>query len=179
MYAAPRIGLRYVDDVLRTSRESPDTILQKCNQLHPNLEFTIELLDQERAIVFLDMKIRRKNNGLLVTEWYRKPSDTDVLLNYRSCAPLSFKRNLIQGTVHRIFNATSSWLAFDEALTTCKSVWKKNQYPEVSTDGIVLDTLEKCRERYSNSVGNAHRDKEIKKDHIIIQYRGRVTDQFV
>ena len=70
MYAAPRIGFRYVDDVLRTSRESPDTILQKCNQLHPNLEFTIEFLDQERAIVFLDMKIRRKNNGLLVTEWY-------------------------------------------------------------------------------------------------------------
>ena len=108
IYAAPRISLRYVDDVLRTSRESPDTILQKSNQLHPNLEFTIKLLDQERAIVFLDKKIRRKNNGLLVTEWYRKPSDTDVLLNYRSCAPLSFKRNLIQGTVRRKFNATSS-----------------------------------------------------------------------
>ena len=108
MYAAPRIGLRYVDDVLRTSRESPDTILQKCNQLHPNLEFTIERLDQERAIVFLDMKIRRKNNGILETEWYRKPSDTDVLMNYRSCAPLSFKRNLFRGTVHRLFNATSS-----------------------------------------------------------------------
>ena len=100
-------------------------------------------------------------------------------MNYRSCAPLLFKRNLFQGSVHRIFNATSSWPAFDEALTTCKNVWKKNQYPEEFIDGIVLDILEKCRERRSNSVGNAHRDKEIKKDHFIIQYRGRVTDQFV
>ena len=115
MYAAPRIGFRYVDDDLRTSRESPDTFLQKCNQLHPNLEFTIELLDQERAIVILDMKIRRKNNGLLVTEWYRKPSDRD---------------------------------------------------------DIVLDTLEKRRGRYSNSVGNAHRDKEKRKTTLLFSTGG-------
>ena len=91
-------------------------------------------------------QIWNSQSSFWTKRWYRKPSNTDVLMNYRSCAPLSFKRNIIQGTVHRIFNATSSWPAFDEALTTCKNVWKKNQYPEEFTDGIVLDTLEKCRE---------------------------------
>ena len=152
-----KIALRYMDDVVRTSRASPDVILSKCNRLHTNLEFTIELLDQEKSIVFLDMKIKRRSDGFLETEWYRKPSDTDTLLNYRSCAPISFKKNLIQGTVHRIFNATSTWPAFDEALSICNDLWRKNQYPEEFTDQIVLPTIEKCMGRESNSERNATR----------------------
>ena len=52
----------------------------------------------------------------------------------------------LKGTLFRE-QSIASWPVFDEALTTCKNVWKKNQYPEEFTDGIVLVTLEKCRER--------------------------------
>ena len=38
------------------------------------------------------------------------------LLNFCSCAPLQHRKNVIQGTVHRVSNATSKWLAFHKAL---------------------------------------------------------------
>ena len=50
---------------------------------------------------------------------------------------------MIQGTVHRVFNATSNWLAFDQALEKNKSCWTKNQYPEEWSSKIVNQTLEK------------------------------------
>ena len=166
------------------------------------MEFTIELLDQEKSIVFLDMKIKRRSDGCLETEWYRKPSNTDTLLNYRSCAPISFKKNLIQGTVHRIFNATSTWPAFDEALSICNDLWRKNQYPEEFTDQIVLPTIEKCMGRGSNSErketrryageeGNSDKSRgesnltsnneseERAKYPFVIPYRSRISDQFI
>ena len=47
--------------------------------------------------------------------WYKKPTDTGQILNFCSCAPLQRKKNAIQGTVQRVFNATFNWLAFNQA----------------------------------------------------------------
>ena len=45
----------------------------------------------------------------------QKSTDTGIILNFRSCAPLQHK-NGIQMTVHRIFNATSDRQSFNVAL---------------------------------------------------------------
>ena len=50
---------------------------------------------------------------------------------------------MIQGAVHGVFNATSNWLAFDQALEKNKTCWTKNQYPEEWSSKIVNQTLEK------------------------------------
>ena len=49
-------------------------------------------------------------------EWYKKPTDTGVVLNFRSCASIQHKKNIVEGTVHRVFRSTSTWQNFDKAL---------------------------------------------------------------
>ena len=79
----------------------------------------------------------------ITCHWFQKPTDFGTLMNFRSCAPLQQKKIVIQGTVHRVFKATSIWLAFHQALEMNKTCWTKNQYPEEWSSKIVNQTSEK------------------------------------
>ena len=72
---------RYVDDILRSAKVSNiDRILEFSNNLHPNLEFTIETL-KDNSMPFLDMEVqlldREKD-----TSWYQKHTDTGLILQF-------------------------------------------------------------------------------------------------
>ncbi|XP_063728862.1 uncharacterized protein LOC134856523 [Symsagittifera roscoffensis] len=47
--------LRYVDDIVRTVKGDPDIVLKAANELHPNLQFTIENPDSNGDLAFLDL----------------------------------------------------------------------------------------------------------------------------
>ena len=49
--------LRYVDDIICTVNVEPDTLFRKVNSLHRNLYFTMEKLDENDNLAFLDMNI--------------------------------------------------------------------------------------------------------------------------
>ena len=55
------------------------------------------------------------------------------------------KKSIIQGTIHRLFRATSKWEAFHEALTKNEEIWERNQYPRHWVRNIVKDTINKLR----------------------------------
>ena len=76
------------------------------------------------------MKIKQELKNV-ETEWYTKPSDTGVLLNFRARYPGRYKRNIVEGLVHRIFSATSSWEAFTKGLDEAMLILERNQYPPV------------------------------------------------
>ena len=94
-------------------------------------------------LAFLDINKYVSSKNFITCHWYQKPTDTRIILNFCSCAPLQHKKNVIQGAVHKVFNATSNWLAFDHALEKIKTCWTKNQYPEEWSSKIVNQTLEK------------------------------------
>ena len=108
------------------------------NGLHQ--KFMIEGLANNQ-IPFLDMMISLQN-GQLSTAWYSKPTDTGILMNFRSVAPTKYKVNIIQGTLHRIFNATSTWEAFHEGVLRACSIFEQNQYPPVFYQPIVRKTIQ-------------------------------------
>ena len=84
------------------------------------MEFTVERLDNG-SNPFLDMLVALQE-GIVSTAWYQKPTDTGLILLFRSLAPTIFKKNIIQGTVHRIFNATSNWQNFDDVLCRAQMI---------------------------------------------------------
>ena len=108
-----------------------------------NLQFTLEKVSMEGDFAFLDINIIVSSNSNITCHWYQKRTDSRIIQNFRSCAPLQHRKNVIQGTVHRVFNATSNWLAFDQALGKNKTCWTKNQYPEEWSSKIVNQTFEK------------------------------------
>ena len=69
-------------------------------------------------VVNQQMEITRK--------WYQKSTTNETTLNFHSCAPLQHKKNIVEGTIHRLFRYTSNWNIFDEALKTNEGNWNEN-----------------------------------------------------
>ena len=99
---------RYVDDIICTVRGDPDEYLKFAKSLHNNLPFTLEKVNMDGDLVFLDINVNMSSKNNITCHWYQKPTDAGIIMNFRSCAPLQHKKNLIQGAVHRVFNAPSN-----------------------------------------------------------------------
>ena len=112
--------LRYFDDIICTVNGEPDTLLRKVNTLHRKLEFTMEKPNENGNLAFLDMNININDCKEINYEWYEKPTDTGVVLNFRSCARIQHKKNTVEGNVHRVFRSTSIWQNVDKALRKMK-----------------------------------------------------------
>ena len=141
-----KLFVRYVVDIVRTVRGDPSCLLDTANSLHPNLQFTLEETNLEENLPFLDLNLNDLQGRGVTCSWYQKPTDTGTILNYRSCAPIQYKQNNIQGTVHRVFRSTSSWEQFDKATKTNRAQWLTNQYPENCSAKVAADDLRKTIE---------------------------------
>ena len=176
-----KIFERYVDDIIRSiNKHNIAEKLREINSLHPNLKFTIEVQENGR-IAFLDLTIIN-NNGTLSTTWYRKPSDTGLVLNFHATAPVSYKRSVVAGFIHRIYRSCSTWENFHHSLVLAKDILEQNQYPPEFYDPIVSNTIDKLRsaasatnEQFSASEPAATTPKHLYR----IQYRGKATDGYV
>ena len=111
-----KVFLRYEYDIVRTVKGDPGVVLEAANKLHPNLQFIIEELDSNGNLAFLDLNVNADSGKKVTCGCYQKPTDTGTILIFRGCAPFQYKRNAIEGTVHRVFRSTSRWEGFDQAL---------------------------------------------------------------
>ena len=93
---------RQVDNIICTVGVEPDTLLIKVNTLYRKLELTMEKADENDNLAFLDMNINVNSCKEINREWYKKPTDTGVVSNFCSCAPIQHKRNNVEVTVHRV-----------------------------------------------------------------------------
>ena len=95
---------RYVDDIVRTMiRGGENLLLQFVNTLHSNLRFTLEKETAEHVLPFLDLELKKVGNRI-VSNWYRKKTDTGIDLNFHATVPKIYLSSIISGFVHRIFN---------------------------------------------------------------------------
>ena len=173
-----KVFARYVDDVIRTVKmEYIDLLMTIANKLHKNLQFTIEK-EVEQSIPFLDMRVTRHGKSLS-TSWYSKPTDTGLMLSFHSCAPTKYKRNIVEGNIHRIHQATSTWSAFTTGIERAEKLWEANQYPPDFYIPIVRNTVSKivAGDNHGESARpQQEKQKEAKKPVFMLQYRGRVSE---
>ena len=155
---------RYVDDIIRSAGSNKvSEILQCANTLHPNLEFTSEC-EWDGNWAFLDMLVTRKNSSISTT-WYSKPTDTGLALGFHACAPTRYKRNIIEGTIHRINQATSTWMGFHEGLEKAVRDWEANQCPPAFYIPIVRDTIIKnCQLQTPENSQNYNTKESVNED---------------
>ena len=72
-----KIFLRYVDNIVRTTRSDTKELLDAVSNLHPSLHFTLETTDDKNRLAFLEMSINGKPEGTIYCLRYQKPSDTE------------------------------------------------------------------------------------------------------
>ena len=85
----PKMYTRYVDDIFTifSNEEMANELNQKLNTLHQYIVFTMES-NTSNKLPFLDISVNLEENRF-TTSIYKKPSNTDVLLNFHSCTPIS------------------------------------------------------------------------------------------
>ena len=77
-----------------------------------------------------------------------------------------------------MFNTTSNWQNFDNALCRAQKIWENNQYPPQFSQPIVRATLSKLLGRESETTNRTDRTPGESKAPLVMQYRGKISDQF-
>ena len=80
---------RYVDDIfcVFNSLEYVEMFLSFLTNLHPNLKFTCEIGPHSVASMDTNISLSSNSDCSLITNVYRKPTDTKTNLNFQAVCP--------------------------------------------------------------------------------------------
>ena len=173
-----KIYERYMDDCLTSIKRAVIIKkLEQINSLHPALTFTYETEkkhDLGGDLSFLDMLLLHRGCNISTT-WFTKETDTGLVLNFHSLAPMKYKRALIIGMVHRIYRACSEWKHITDSLEKAKRILKNNQYPEEFIEEIIHKTLNNIIAPEKKEEEKTEADEDIL---FFVNYRGKITDEY-
>ena len=92
---------RYVNDtVCYLKIDTVTDILNKLNGFHQKIQFTYELENNKLAV--LDVLLICNKDAIENTA-YRKPTNSDIYLNWKSFSPCSWKRGNLKTIITRAF----------------------------------------------------------------------------
>ena len=142
------LWLRYVDDTFSfIEEEKVDEVLSVLNRFHTNIKFTHEL-ESNKCISFLDVKVIKNDSGFLSREVFRKETDTNIYLHWKSFAPNIWKIGTLKGLFRRAFIVCSHEEYRKKEINHLKFVFTKiNKYPM----HIVEKTLKEVQEKIQAS----------------------------
>ena len=99
----PRWWKRFVDDVFgiwRGTQEEFEEFVKLCNGHEERIKVTYEICQNEA--IFLDVMVKRKEGGKMVTELYVKPTDRTRYLHKDSDHPQHVKEGIAKGQARRL-----------------------------------------------------------------------------
>ena len=128
---------RYVDNALVTmpNTESATEFLQVLNNVHPSLSFTMEL-EHDGSIPFLGTVLTRCHDTLM-TEVYRKPTDTGLLLHFQSRVNSRYKKGLVNTMVNRAYWLSSTKEGFAKECNKLRTMFSKLHCPKRLVDSDI------------------------------------------
>ena len=133
---------RYADDCLVILKKSSiRSFLKDINHYDKGLKFTLQEMDHNDELIFLDSKVFIKNNVLEFIK-FRKRGHLTVISNYKhSLMSYKYLRGGIFTALHRERNACSSQAIFLESLEELRDVFHRNSYPKWLIDDKVKTFL--------------------------------------
>ena len=122
--------VRYVDDTLTIMPDklSADNFLVTLNNCHSSLKFTMEI-ENDGMLPFLGIQLLNKSTQIQ-TKTYVKPTNTGLLLHYKSHVDDRYKRGLLKTMFDRAFRLSSNWSYFSEECHRLKIVFSRLDYPD-------------------------------------------------
>ena len=80
----PRVWIRYVDDIFCIIKTPViDDFLHHINGISPSSKFTVKI-EENRSLVFLDVRVSRSSDNTLWTNIYQRPTHTNRYLQFDS-----------------------------------------------------------------------------------------------
>ena len=160
---------RFLDDTFIVIKAAhKQEFLEHINSIDHHIKFTIEDSKPDGSMFFLDMMITLKEDGRLSTTVYRKPTHTDLYLQWDSPHTISSKYSVV-GTLHhraKTISSSPQLLQQEEdhlsrVLTRCKySAWAINR---------VKIKMRKPAQKKSTK-NNANNERNYQRLHIVVPY---------
>ena len=75
-------------------------IVNQLNSFDENIQFTFEM-EKYNKLAFLDVMVIRNTNDTINTTIYRKPTNTDIYINWHSHSPLQWKKTTANILIQR------------------------------------------------------------------------------
>ncbi|CAB0039741.1 unnamed protein product [Trichogramma brassicae] len=146
----PIFYFRYVDDtVICVKREHIDLVLKTFNVYDKNLQFTHEI-EKDGALNFLDISLIRDGSGL-ITDWYRKPTNTTRILAFDSRHTAQQKKNIVFNLVDRAV-LLADHRFHNKNLIYVKNILRLNGYPEKFSNENISLRLREIKHRSGGRV---------------------------
>ena len=121
---------RYDDDTICFVRNGYQEFVLSClNSFNNSIQFTYET-EKENEISFLDILIIRSGQKI-ETRVYRKSTNTDIYINWNSCAPPSWKRSTLKTLIITAYAISSNDSYLKLELKHLRKVFhERNGYPQ-------------------------------------------------
>ena len=104
-------------------------------------------------------------------------------MNHHALAPKCYKRSVVEGFVHRVYRACSSWENVHDSVEKVKMILERNQYQQDFYDPIISKTIEKLVSPEVNQkdqeVDFKIQKSKIVKQNVFTEYRGIATDHYI
>ena len=117
------------------------------NSYDSNLQFTFEL-EQDKRINFLDITLIR-NNNMIITNWFRKQTSSDRVINYSSNHPTQQKKNIVFNLFDRAILLSHHEFHHENLLKVIQ-ILKHNNYPSNFIDQNIKIRLGKIRSSFNS-----------------------------
>ena len=125
---------RYVDDIFiiyDDTLDNSDKITEHFNNLHPKLKFTLEK-ENKNSLNFLDLTIKRikyHNNIIFNFNIYRKPTTSELSINFNSFHPNNHKWANFHYLLNRLNNIPLSKNNYNREFRVILYIAKCNNFP--------------------------------------------------
>lgn len=132
---------RYLDDcfiVWNSGDNNLKTFKEILNELNPDIKFTAE--ESLDRISYLDILLT-KQDEVIMTDIFYKPTDTHQYLHFNSCHPRHTKRAIPYNLARKTCTIVNSETVKIQRLHQLKQFLMKRNYPEK----IIDDAIEKCK----------------------------------
>ena len=128
--------IRYVDDIFAVIPISQkDEFFNFINGINSNIQFTCEE-ELHSQIAFLDLQILKSAGGILKFKIYRKPTNTNQLLNFNSNNPSNHKRSVVGSLINRARKLCSAEFK-DEETENVRLALKENNFPKRFVNNVI------------------------------------------
>ena len=122
---------RFADDsLIIIHKNSMRAFVKEINNFDKSINYTIEKMNQENQIIFLDTTVYINSTNELEFKKYRKNSLSTVISNFEhSLVSKKYLKGGIFTNLHRELDSSSSHENFLETLEELKEVYNRNSYP--------------------------------------------------
>ena len=167
----PVFWKRFVDDTFVIIKSfHKQEFLDHINSIDTNIQFTIEESSEDGSMPFLDMLILPQEDGSFHTTIYRKPTHTDMYLQWDSQHPISSKYSVVGTLHHRASTVCSNIRLFKQEEQHLQAALTRCKYPNWALNRIKMKLRSNQKKKKNRNQNQNTLTKNYQQPYLVVPY---------